>query len=284
VQIRALSSAQLTGLTSVQVSAMETADLAAMTTAQYRVLSLITADMAALSTDQINALLSATPMVLDLDGHGVQTLAAQQGVQFDLNGTGHTQQVGWVAGNDGLLVMDRNGDGVINNGNELFGSGTVLANGKHAVNGYQAMAAEDSNHDGQLTAADATFGKLQVWVDANHDGKTDLGELKGLADVGIVSLDLHATAGSTVDNGNVLGLVSSYTTADGARHDMADVWLAKQAAVPPVGDLLSAPPKDLLPAGPAPAEHAVQAAPAVHGPAHGHAWRDDDLQNQVPLI
>ena len=58
-----------------------------------------------------------------------------------------------AAGGDGLLVMDRNHDGVINNGSELFGVGTVLANGKHAKDGYVAMAEQDSNHDGKLDKA-----------------------------------------------------------------------------------------------------------------------------------
>ncbi|RYF06079.1 MAG: hypothetical protein EOO40_09550, partial [Deltaproteobacteria bacterium] len=57
-------------------------------------------------------------------------------------------------------------------------------------------------------------------------------EFHGLADLGIVSLDLHATVGTRVDNGNLLGLVSSYTTTDGGTHDMAGVWFAKQAVAP----------------------------------------------------
>jgi len=176
---------------------------------------------------QLNAYFAVTPIVLDLDGHGVNTLAASSGVNFDLLGTGQTNKVGWVAGGDGLLVMDRNHDGVINNGNELFGMGTVLANGKHAKDGYAAMAEQDSNHDGRLDAHDANWKEMKVWVDANHDGKTDAGELKSLDELGVVSLDLNAAKGSGTDNGNLVGLVSSYTTADGAKHDMADVWFTK---------------------------------------------------------
>lgn len=132
-----------------------------------------------------------------------------------------------MAGNDGLLVMDRNHDGVINNGSELFGMGTVLANGKRATDGYVALAAEDTNHDGKIDSHDAHWKELKVWVDGNHDGKTDAGELKTLDEIGIASLDLNATKNGAIDNGNLVGLVSSYTTTDGKQHQMADVWFAK---------------------------------------------------------
>jgi hypothetical protein len=241
-----------------------------------------------MSTSQLNALQSMTPIVLDLDGNGIQTIAAAHGVQFDLGATGVNHQVGWVGGKDGLLVMDRNGDGVINDGRELFGAATVLANGQRAGNGYNAMGIEDTNHDGKLNKHDANFDKLKVWVDANHDGKTDAGELKGLVDLGIVELDLSHVTGTKVDNGNLQGLVSSYTTADGAHHEMADVWFTKaQAAAPPnLHDLLAAPAADLLPDTGAPAATARNDAVSSHGAHTAHiaqlrANLDDELRRDL---
>jgi len=203
--------------------------------------------------------------------------------------------VGWTAGADGLLAIDLNHDGRIDDGTELFGTGTQLASGKRASNGYEAMAQYDSNGDGQLTAADAHFADLRVWVDANHDGKTDAGELKTLADLGIASLDLHGLAGTATDHGNLLGLTSGYTTTDGATHAMADVWFAKDtgaAAAPALGDLLAAPAADVLP-GDAPAraqvhEAGVEAHRAHVGAVaawHGHLpGGDDELTRQGPLL
>ncbi len=81
---------------------------------------------------------------------------------FDLVGTGLASKVGWVSPTDGLLVRDVNHDGKINNGTELFGSGTLLGNGLRAGNGYSALADLDSNHDGKITAADAHFSELKV--------------------------------------------------------------------------------------------------------------------------
>jgi hypothetical protein len=148
-------------------------------------------------------------------------------VNFDLIGTGQTSKVGWVAGGDGLLVMDRNHDGIINNGNELFGMGTILANGKHAKDGFAALAEQDTNHDGRIDKHDANWKEMKVWVDANHDGKTDAGELKTLEELGIASLNLAAQKSDATDNGNLIGLISSYTTTDGKEHQMADVWFTK---------------------------------------------------------
>jgi len=88
---------------------------------------------------------------------------------------------------------------------------------------------------------------LKVWVDANHDGKTDLGELKGLVDMGITSLDLNYATSDRIDHGNAVAMVSGYETADGATHEMADVWFAQaRSETPPqIADLLADAPHDL---------------------------------------
>ncbi len=141
--------------------------------------------------------------------------------------------------------MDRNNDGVINDGKELFGSGTRLADGTRAADGFAAMAAEDSNRDGKLDAQDANWSKLQVWVDGDHDGVTDAGELKSLAELGITSFDLSAAKGSDVNNGNFVGLVSKFTKDDGSTHTLADVWFAKDTTPPPADEVIAAAPTAL---------------------------------------
>jgi hypothetical protein len=104
------------------------------------------------------------------------------------------------------------------------------------------------------TPATSSFKDIKLWVDANHDGKTDAGELRGLADSGVVELNLAHVASSKTDQGNLVGLVGSYRTADGATHEMSDVWFAKQrdgaaGAAPPLAELVSAPSADLLGGG-----------------------------------
>jgi hypothetical protein len=138
------------------------------------------------------------------------------------------------------LVLDRNGDGVINDGRELFGSGTRLADGSRAMDGYAALGEQDTDKDGDVDANDAGFGQLKVWVDADKDGITDTGELKTLAELGITKLDVTAEKGTEINNGNLIGLTSGYTKSDGSTAAMADVWFAKdQTNKPTAADVLA---------------------------------------------
>ncbi|MET3653925.1 hypothetical protein ABIC75_003662, partial [Dyella japonica] len=133
------------------------------------------------------------PLALDLDGDGkVSTLAESNwtGALFDHNGDGIRTASGWVAGNDGLLVRDLDGNGTIDSGRELFGDQTVLRNGQRAANGFDALADLDDNGDGVIDANDAAFGSLRVWRDLNGDGISQANELFTLDDLGIVSLSL----------------------------------------------------------------------------------------------
>jgi hypothetical protein len=163
-----------------------------------------------------------------LNGDGVRTLSYSSGVQFDLNASGHKVQTGWVSSTDGLLVLDRNHDGIVNDGSELFGSSTKLANGQKAKDGYQALSELDSNGDHLITKADKQWDELKVWVDKNSDGITEAGEMVTLDSLGITQLNLAAEKTSSVDNGNVIGLTSSYQTTDGVNHGMADVWFVAE--------------------------------------------------------
>ena len=264
-QVQALTTAQIRlGLSPAQVAAMETRDIAALTTAQIsqglstaQVLVLATSQVAALMSTQLAAMTSAqvcamtstqlaalsssqialfgtkTPIVLDLDGDGIRTLSIAAGVQFDLGADGKPVQTGWVSRTDGLLVMDRNRDGTINDGSELFGSSTTLADGSKAADGYVALSELDSNNDGKVSAADAGFADLQVWVDANSDGVSAYAELKSLGTLGISSISVVTERVIQQDNGNIVGLISSYQTTDGTSHAAADVWFITRAGASP---------------------------------------------------
>jgi len=172
-----------------------------------------------------------TPLVLDLDDNGVSTVSSSEGVAFDFFGDGQRLQLGWTDGNDGLLVWDRNGDGHINNGTELFGEAMLKQDGTRARDGFDALSDIDSNLDGMFDAKDTLFEQVQVWVDANRDGVTDAGELRSLAQLGIASLDLKAEASDRVENGNLYGLVSRFTRTDGSQAELVDVWFENAGAV-----------------------------------------------------
>jgi hypothetical protein len=89
-----------------------------------------------------------------------------------------------------------------------------------------------------VNAQDPGFSALKVWVDANSDGVTQAGELKGLDALSITDLHLDATRTLAIDNGNLVGLLGCYDSADGSIHKLADVWLATGAAAdsPPTGE------------------------------------------------
>lgn len=241
-QMASLSTDQIQNLTTVQVSNMNTYQIQNLTTDQVAVLTTaqlhnltaaeahaLTPDhIAAMSTAQISELMTTfavSPLVLDLNGDGIKTVGIDAGVHFDLTARGQTDAVGWVSAQDGFLAMDLNHDGQINDGSELFGVATVLANGEQAHDGFEALAAQDSNHDGVIDAADANFSELSVWTDSNQDGVTDAGELHALKDLGITQLDLAAQKTSVLDQGNWIGLESTYSTTDGVTHALSDVWM-----------------------------------------------------------
>ncbi len=133
-----------------------------------------------------------TPIVLDLNGDGVTTLTKDNGVYFDIENTGFAMKTGWAAPTDGFLVWDRNGNGLIDNSGEMFGSATLTSGGTVASNGFLALASYDSNHDGVINASDPIWSNLKIWVDANSNGVTDPGELHSLSSLGIAGLNLDS--------------------------------------------------------------------------------------------
>jgi hypothetical protein len=107
----------------------------------------------------------------------------------------------------------------------MFGDATRLSNGGLASNGFEALIDLDFNLDGVLDLNDPLFSDLQIWKDANSDGITDLGELFSLADQNITSFNVHPQEVDRAENGNQIKLISTYSTADGIQHEIADVWL-----------------------------------------------------------
>ena len=169
------------------------------------------------------------PLTLDLDGDGIETVASNghKGALFDHDKNGIRFATGWVSKDDGFLVYDRNGDGVVNNGGELFGDNTLLKNGERATNGYQALAALDDNGDGKVDAADSAFAHLRVWRDLNQDGISQEGELLTLNEAKVKALNLaNKNTDRDLGNGNSLAEEGTYTDSDGNEKQMGDLNLA----------------------------------------------------------
>jgi len=137
------------------------------------------------------------PLTLDLDGDGLETVGinAANPILFDHDGDGVKNATGWIQPDDGFLVLDRNGDGLINDGTELFGDSTPVfdADGnvvRKAVDGFDALAQEDTNGDGLVNNQDANWASLRVWQDANSDGISQANEHTALLDTSAVPLSV----------------------------------------------------------------------------------------------
>ncbi|NOT83333.1 MAG: hypothetical protein HOP02_00835 [Methylococcaceae bacterium] len=155
------------------------------------------------------------PLTLDLDGDGLETTGfnATTPIYFDHDVNGIKEGTGWVLPDDGLLVLDRNGNGIIDNGTELFGDHTPLAAGGNAVDGFAALTAEDSNLNGKIDAGDTNFNNLKVWRDLNQDGTSQPNELYTLAAQNIATINLTQIAHSQLlPNGNQIADLSCHKT------------------------------------------------------------------------
>ncbi|KDN12680.1 iron-regulated protein FrpC [Snodgrassella communis] len=168
---------------------------------------------------------TVSPVVIDMNGDGVKTSAKGQHVYFDHDGNGFAENTGWVDSHDALLVLDRNQNGQIDDGRELFGSNTLLASGKKAKNGFEALAEFDENHDGVIDAADSVWSKLQLWQDKNQNGVVDEGELSALSASQIKAIGVYYKTEKAKDaHGNEHRETTKVTWADGHQTDATDVW------------------------------------------------------------
>ncbi|HVS00028.1 MAG TPA: hypothetical protein VMW27_25605 [Thermoanaerobaculia bacterium] len=137
-----------------------------------------------------------SPLVIDLDGGGFRFTDGAGGVQFDLNGDQIAETLAWLepGSGDGFLVLDRDGNGSITSGAEMFGDRTAQPTSPEP-NGFLALAVFDQasaggNVDGTIDVTDAIFPLLAIWIDVNHDGRSQDGELYTLASLGISSFRL----------------------------------------------------------------------------------------------
>ncbi|HEX3477614.1 MAG TPA: hypothetical protein VHT91_21480 [Kofleriaceae bacterium] len=146
--------------------------------------------------DIIDGCVPDSPILLDLGQNGFDLGPAGVGVYFDNDANGRPERMQWVrrGGDEAFLVMDRNGNGVVDNGSELFGIGTpLIVEGGRAPNGFAGLAQYDApdlggNDDGWITADDDVWTSLRLWLDRNADGICTPDEILTLESAGVRAL------------------------------------------------------------------------------------------------
>ncbi|MFY9511407.1 MAG: hypothetical protein WAQ05_10600, partial [Rubrivivax sp.] len=181
------------------------------------------------------------PLAIDLDGDGIETLgipASGNPILFDHDADGVKTGTGWLQPDDAWLVLDRDANGSIDTGRELFGVDTLITiqqtgpDGqpqtvtRNASSGFEALMSLDTGNgtagstgynDGVFNASDAAFAAVRLWKDLNQDGISQAGELLTLASQGIASISLAATNTNTnLGNGNTVTGTAIVTRTNGS--------------------------------------------------------------------
>ena len=173
------------------------------------------------------------PLVFDLGGDGITTVSLEESnAFFDLDNNGFAEKTSWVNAKEGLLAYDKNGDGIINGGNELFGDRTLMKDGKTlASSGFAALAEYDDNKDGKIDSNDVIYALLRIWQDSDGDGIASAGELRRLVDLGIVSIGLsYSNTGVTDSANNIQVRTGTFTLADGSSRTVGEYLLNRNPA------------------------------------------------------
>jgi hypothetical protein len=182
-----------------------------------------------------------SPVLLTLGPNAFRLTSVDAGVKFDLDGDGTLDRVSWTAADsdDAFLWMDRNGNHVVDDGHELFGSVTPLSwttSGPAAAHGFEALAwfdltANGGVSDGWIDSRDGVFGVLRLWRDSNHDGLSQVGEILTLAQAGVERISLEITESRRQDRYGNLFKYKAHVQSSNDQHAPVrrlayDVYLA----------------------------------------------------------
>jgi hypothetical protein len=161
--------------------------------------------------------LKRDPLILDLSGNGLHlTAESLSDTYVDFNGSGFANRTGWVDAEAGILINYT--------GSTAIGPNTIL--GATSGDGFGDLAALDSNSDGQVDASDSAAASLRVWVDQNGDGRIGADEVFTLADAGVSSIGLQATASGQLMNENTIAATGSFVRSDATVGEMFEVSFA----------------------------------------------------------
>jgi hypothetical protein len=180
--------------------------------------------------------LANSPLIVDTRRDGYRLTGVDEGVRFDLNADGAAEQVAWTHADsdDAFLALDRNGNGRIDDGSELFGNHSpayadqadpTAANGFEALRFGQGPSYGSSTADGLVDERDAIFHRLLLWRDVNHNGISEPEELQPLAGSGLLAIATdYKTSAKKDRHGNEFRQRAKGVWTHG-EHYIYDVWL-----------------------------------------------------------
>ncbi len=178
-----------------------------------------------------------SPIIIDTAGDGYHLTSVDEGVRFDLDADGTPERVAWTraGSDDAFLALDRNGNGRIDDGAELFGNYTKVAaqSDATAANGFEALKFFESplsgpvgSIDGTIDARDPAWSRLLLWRDLNHNGISEPDELQTVAAAGLAAIGTEYKTKKKVDRyGNEFRQLGQATWANGEVTKIYDVWL-----------------------------------------------------------
>lgn len=175
-----------------------------------------------------------SPIVINFGNGGYRLTGADLPVTFDIAGNGHPVSIGWTAAgaDEAFLCLDRDHNGKIDSGAELFGNAMLMQDGTPAPNGFVVLAQFDDNRDGMIDERDAILGRLLLWRDVNHDGISQPYELTPVVGSALaaISLDFHWT-GRRDASGNDFRYESQVLIRDAMnqarRHPVYDIFFRR---------------------------------------------------------
>lgn len=176
-----------------------------------------------------------SPILVSISDQRIELTDLAGGVRFDLDGDGSPEALSWTSadGDEAFLVLDRNGNNVIDDGSELFGDASPQPPGG-VPNGYRALAVLDEpanggNGDGYISAEDSVFSSLRLWLDSSHDGVSQGGELRTLSDQGIERIHLSYKEASRRDkHGNKFRFKGKAERMEGGVVPIWDVYFLRE--------------------------------------------------------
>ena len=177
--------------------------------------------------------IQTTPILVDVAGNGFDLTDSANGVTFNLNNIGGREKIAWTraGSDDAWLALDRNGNGTIDDGTELFGDVTLQPDPLtgEKKNGFRALAEYDKtsnggNANGQIDVGDSVFSSLRLWQDSNHDGLTGASELLTLQSQDLATIDLDYKDSKKTDNhGNEFSFRAKVKNSEG-QHQGRWAW------------------------------------------------------------